>query len=177
MRRLHTADRAKRIKTKPSVNEDATDKLMRDLKRENQRLKTLLATDAVAKSNGRLPGGAAEEKRRRSEDEVRSQLAENTREILELEKWFEERSRSRRSLVGAAPAASEAAPDVVERRPHLYNINQDPMLNAQLVHVLPVGVATIGRRPPQPNGIRMAGPGSAICSFFFLSKMSSRRHR
>ena len=36
------ADRAKQIRTRATVNEDPTEKLARDLKVENQRLKTIL---------------------------------------------------------------------------------------------------------------------------------------
>ena len=57
------ADRAKQIKTRATVNEDPTDKLLRDLKKENQRLKTLLATGKMDPEqlkylmNGRPPTG------------------------------------------------------------------------------------------------------------------------
>jgi hypothetical protein len=57
------ADRAKQIKTRVTVNEDPTDKLLRDLKKENQRLKTLLATGKIDPEqlkylmNGRPPTG------------------------------------------------------------------------------------------------------------------------
>lgn len=36
------ADRAKQIKTKASVNEDPTEKLIRDLQEENEKLKAML---------------------------------------------------------------------------------------------------------------------------------------
>ena len=39
---INSADRAKQIKTKAIVNEDPTEKLIRDLKDENARLKKLL---------------------------------------------------------------------------------------------------------------------------------------
>ena len=37
-----TADRAKQIKTKSSINEDPTEKLIRELQEENERLKKAL---------------------------------------------------------------------------------------------------------------------------------------
>ncbi len=37
------ADRAKQIKTKATVNEDPTEKLIKDLKEENERLKAQLS--------------------------------------------------------------------------------------------------------------------------------------
>lgn len=39
---LRYADRAKKIKNKPVVNESETDKLIRELKAENERLRILL---------------------------------------------------------------------------------------------------------------------------------------
>ena len=41
------ADRAKQIKTRATVNEDPTEKAIRDLKAENQRLKSLLSKGNV----------------------------------------------------------------------------------------------------------------------------------
>lgn len=38
------ADRAKQIKTKATINEDPTEKLIRDLHEENEKLKALLAS-------------------------------------------------------------------------------------------------------------------------------------
>ena len=43
-----SADRAKQIKTKAKVNEDPTEKLIRELKEENERLKKLISGGAVA---------------------------------------------------------------------------------------------------------------------------------
>jgi len=41
------ADRAKQIKTKAMVNEDPTEKLIRDLKEENEKLKALLKSGKI----------------------------------------------------------------------------------------------------------------------------------
>ena len=38
-----SADRAKQIKTKATINEDPTEKLIRDLQEENEKLKAILA--------------------------------------------------------------------------------------------------------------------------------------
>ena len=49
---LRYADQAKKIKNKPVVNESETDKLIRELKEENERLKKLLAEKGVPSSLG-----------------------------------------------------------------------------------------------------------------------------
>lgn len=41
------ADRAKQIKTKAMVNEDPTEKLIRELQEENERLKAMLSGSAT----------------------------------------------------------------------------------------------------------------------------------
>ena len=44
---LCAADRAKQIKTKATINEDPTDKLIRELKEENDRLRAMLSGSAA----------------------------------------------------------------------------------------------------------------------------------
>ena len=73
---LLSADRAKQIKTKAVVNEDPTDKLIRELKEENERLKN------------RIKGGDV------SEEELKDLAGKDTvskDELAELKKkWLEE---------------------------------------------------------------------------------------
>ena len=52
------ADRAKQIKTKAVVNEDPTEKLIRELKEENERLKGQMSTGAVPVGGAVVAGGA-----------------------------------------------------------------------------------------------------------------------
>lgn len=51
---LHTADRAKQIKTTATVNEDPTEKLIRNLKEENEKLKELLQKTNAGESIGKI---------------------------------------------------------------------------------------------------------------------------
>ena len=48
------ADRAKQIKTKATVNEDPTEKLIRNLKDENEKLKELLEKANAGEKIGRI---------------------------------------------------------------------------------------------------------------------------
>ena len=50
------ADRAKQIKTKAIVNEDPTERLIRDLKEENEKMKALLASGKVDLSDTNTKG-------------------------------------------------------------------------------------------------------------------------
>ena len=49
---LSPADRAKQIKTTASVNEDPTEKLIRELSEENERLKKMLESGSVQVPSG-----------------------------------------------------------------------------------------------------------------------------
>ena len=49
-----TADRAKQIKTTATVNEDPTEKLIRNLKEENDKLKALLEKANAGESIGKI---------------------------------------------------------------------------------------------------------------------------
>ncbi len=51
---LFLADRAKQIKTKATVNEDPTEKLIRNLKDENEKLKELLAKANAGEAIGKI---------------------------------------------------------------------------------------------------------------------------
>lgn len=56
---LKYADRAKKIKNKPTVNESAADKLIRELQAENARLKESLAKGGISTGPGGDPEAAA----------------------------------------------------------------------------------------------------------------------
>ena len=57
---LSTADRAKQIKTQAVVNEDPTDKLIRELQEENEKLKEMLESGGVVVQRGEGEDGIEE---------------------------------------------------------------------------------------------------------------------
>lgn len=61
-----SADRAKQIKTKAMVNEDPTEKLIADLKAENERLKNMIKSGkidpSVLDASGAAAGGAGKKR-------------------------------------------------------------------------------------------------------------------
>jgi hypothetical protein len=71
MSTLKYAERAKRIKNKAVVNENPTDKMIRELKEENDRLKAMLQSGGVSIGAG---GAAADPEARRLVDEQMRQL-------------------------------------------------------------------------------------------------------
>lgn len=86
---LKYADRAKQIKNKAVVNEDPQDKLIRDLKAENDRLKKELAA----------AGGPAQVITQKDEEAekqmllMKEQLEANQRAMADMEKSWEDKLR------------------------------------------------------------------------------------
>ncbi len=86
---MFKADRAKQIKTKAIVNEDPTEKLIKDLKEENARLKKMIEegkipTDGGAAKNGNDNDDAEEEA-------LRKQLEENEKNMKLMAQTYEEK--------------------------------------------------------------------------------------
>jgi len=119
---LRYADRAKKIQNKAVINESAQDKLIRELRTENARLKELLRKAAAGGgviNISELGLGTAEE--------VIETLDHSQQALEEMEKPFEEKLAEQK----AADAKREE--ELAEQRkledpraPHLTNLNEDP---------------------------------------------------
>lgn len=144
---LRYADRAKQIKTKAFVNEDPTEKLIHELQDENAKLKAMLKSGGV----GAVPGG---------DDDYKAQLLENERQMEEMKKSFEEKLAQAQKVGGGQVAESKAETDRrKEKYPHLYNLNNDAMLNGMVVHIIrPGGKFKIGNQRGDKNDIILRGP-------------------
>ncbi|KXS22505.1 kinesin-domain-containing protein [Gonapodya prolifera JEL478] len=149
---LRFLDRAKAIKTVAIVNENPTDKLIRELRTENERLKALLA------ERERLmgPGGTQmiDVERSRSPEEqkvlaaLQLQIAEKERDIKKLE----EANKSWEQRLEEAKAEFESRKtddDFLEERklavPNLKNVNEDPLLSGMLFYFIETGKHLVGR--------------------------------
>lgn len=112
------------------VNENATDRLIRELREENNRLQ------------GQIQGGGTNEEL----DQLRRQLEQNQKEMAELEKsWAqkvaEEAAKNNTSAERAAIAKKKLS------FPHLWNLNEDPALTDVIVHFIEEGEVTVGGIP------------------------------
>ncbi|VDO18732.1 unnamed protein product [Heligmosomoides polygyrus] len=128
------ADRAKAIKTNAVVNENQTERVLRELREENERLQKQL------KGGG---GGTNEEI-----ESLRRQLEQNQKEMAELEKTWQEKIAEE-----AAKNTSAERLAIQKQRqeiPHLWNLNEDPALTDVIVHFLPPGEVTIGNKTAKP---------------------------
>ena len=82
---LNIADRAKQIKTKAIVNEDPTEKLIKNLQEENARLKKLL------ESGGKVDPSLIKPHDGDSDELLKKQLEENDKAMRDMKKSYEEK--------------------------------------------------------------------------------------
>ena len=123
---LKYADRAKKIKNKPTVNESPQDKIIRELQEENKRLKA-----EIGAGGGGMGGGDPEAARKLKE--AQEEMERNQRQLEEMEKSWEQR---------LAEAGAKEAEEERERqeelearnsgRPQLLNLNEDGMLDRKI---------------------------------------------
>ena len=101
---LRYADRAKRIKTKAVVNENAMDKMIREIKEENERLKEMLAkmqggTNMASlgltmdRSASSLSKEEMDEMKKKMQEEIMAQLARNQQMMQDNTTSFQQRVR------------------------------------------------------------------------------------
>lgn len=136
---LRYADRAKSIKNKAIVNESETEKLIRELKEENERLKKMV-------EGGGSPGGM-------DSDEYKLMLEENQRQMEEREKTWEQKLKEAQDSAGV-PKAKEL--DV----PHIANLSDDEMLDKMSRYDVSSGKTYVGRKNGDPvPQIKLGGSG------------------
>ncbi|CAD5124283.1 DgyrCDS12576 [Dimorphilus gyrociliatus] len=150
---LRFADRAKSIKTKAVINESPTDKLIRELKEENERLKKMV------EGKGGVPAGV---ENKEEYENMQRELEANKKEIEDMEKSYQEKLAAIEAA--AKEQAKEAAADKKksEQRkvmPHLWNLNEDPALTGIVCHFTPQGDSKIGNNKGKNPDIILSGMG------------------
>lgn len=158
---LRYADRAKKIKNKAVVNENPMDKLIRELREENEKLKkamqsgdlsTLMAQTGDEGGGGGGGGAVSEEEkiamRKQMEEEIRAQLQANSDAMMN---WDDKLKVARSEIVEVDKKEQQA-----KTIPHLVNLNEDPMLSCVIKHFLKGGMTRIGRKDSSPD-IPMTG--------------------
>jgi pSer/pThr/pTyr-binding forkhead associated (FHA) protein len=131
---LRYADRAKKIKNQAVVNESVQDRIIRELREENEQLKKLLDQS----------GGGGLDKIR----EISEQLAANESLVEQQSKsWSELRQQSMEQHLALDY-------DV----PHLVNLNEDPQLSGKVYYNFKSIPLTVGRRETDPD-IVLGGVG------------------
>jgi hypothetical protein len=160
---LRYADRAKQIKNKAVVNEDPNEKLIRNLRKEVEQLRAMLAGQGIVPGDAAAGGGDIEELKRQMEAEQAAEIERMRKEIEEKMKAQLLSSHESELAMSKDSAAAKAAElramgvltgeELVRSRekaatePHLINLHEDPQFSRQIYYFLKQdGEVTIGRR-------------------------------
>ncbi|KAK2141557.1 hypothetical protein LSH36_1080g00009 [Paralvinella palmiformis] len=144
---LRFADRAKAVKTVAVVNESPTDKLIRELREENEKLKKLLESGGIpASGSGGGDGGSGEDA-----EIWKQQLEANKNALEEMEQSWEEKWAQREKELLSELEVEKKQKDKENTVPHLSNLNEDPALTGKIIHLLDkkvkIGCAKNGKAP------------------------------
>lgn len=117
---LRYADRAKKIVNKAEINENPQDKIIRELKDENEKLKKLVA-------EGGLGGTVKVDDESMKVKELQEQLEANMKQMSEMEKSWKDK-------INQYGSEKEAIIDI--NGPHIINLNEDPQLDRKVFYNL-----------------------------------------
>ncbi|KAK3761147.1 hypothetical protein RRG08_022551 [Elysia crispata] len=146
---LRYADRAKKIKNQAVINENPLDKMIRELKEENEKLRKALEAGGVVPSDGRTQ--MSEEEMKALEEKIRSQLMANQQLIGDSEQSWDEKLSAARNETEAFVSEGNREVARKNKEPHLMNLNEDPMLSGVVFHFLDGQATVIGRKDGNPD--------------------------
>jgi kinesin family protein 1 len=138
---LRFLDRAKGIKNVAVVNENPVDKMIRELKEENEALKKKLLSD----------GGGGDDS---DTDEIKRQIAEQEIAMRELNKtWAQklEEAMMQQSLMDSDSKELKMVKEKMKTHPHLINLNEDPLLTGLITLFIENGEHALGRSADSAN--------------------------
>ncbi|XP_068725304.1 kinesin-like protein KIF28 [Montipora capricornis] len=143
---LRYADRAKKIKNKAVVNENPMDKLVRELREENERLKKMFESGGMPTDVGGagMSDEEKEEMRKKMREELLAQMEFNNQNMMS---WDEKVEMSRSEAVDSGQNERQKKKQTI---PHLINLNEDPQLSRVIVHFLEQANTKIGRKDADP---------------------------
>ncbi|XP_073236742.1 kinesin-like protein KIF28P [Porites lutea] len=152
---LRFADRAKSIKTKAVVNESPTEKLIRELREENQKLMEQLKMAGQPIIVPGEPGqpqmvGVSEEEVNEMKKEMEQQLLQNQREMEEMKKSWQERLAEQEAANKAKEEQERKEKEMLKTTPHFWNLNEDSQLSRKVIHFIKPGKTKIGNKKADP---------------------------
>ncbi len=130
---LRFADRAKALKTKPMVNENPTERIIRELREENAKLKALLEGKSIPIGG---VGEAASGGGSGNQDELNALMEKNEEEMAKMKTTWEEQLRSAKSEVERLQTEQKIMEEKKRKIPHLWNLNEDPALTGVIIYFL-----------------------------------------
>ncbi|OXA50577.1 Kinesin-like protein KIF28P [Folsomia candida] len=165
---LILADKLQRLTTHPLINEEMTNKLIRELKLENDNLKKMLTNGDLEKNEffswhdklNWLKTQDSEEFRRQLIDDVKSQTKDNEREIKILHQSLEERLKL--AKLDKPSDNSQNIKKLETEKKHksfIFNLNPDCQLSSRIFHFISAGSTDFGSAKGKDGTIHVQGPG------------------
>jgi hypothetical protein len=154
---LRYADAVKSIKNQAIVNETPQEKLIRELREENERLKQLVGKGGLT---GPATGGISDDVRL----EYEKQIEELKRAKAQAEKTWQQSTTDDGNRLVRVQSLSKHSGEL--KGPYISNLNEDPMLSGYLKQSIQEGTNLVGKRSPtsQPNiTIEGLGIGAEHC--------------
>mgnify|MGYP000069202555 CR=1 FL=1 len=153
---LRYADRAKKIKNNVVKNENPTERIIRELKEENDRLLKMLADKgldpAAMLAAGAAGGGKETDEAKKLRLQLEEQMRENQRLVDDMQKSWEqklkeatERAAQAAAERGDSDGAVSAGSAQASQLPALVNLHEDAMLSECVMYVFKAGTTRIGR--------------------------------
>lgn len=151
---LKYAERAKRVKNVAVVNESAQDKMIRELKDENEQLKQLLMSAAkggtidlgnpeLLSKLGNIGLSISGGDSKNATEEIKEKLEDNEKEMRNIETPFQEKLQKERIT---------EKQEVQDRTlPHLTNLNEDSQLSGMLYYNMNECPILVGRKDGNPK--------------------------
>lgn len=154
MSTLRYADAVKAIKNVAQINETPQEKLIRELKEENERLKAMVEGKYMQSG----PGSEVIRMDEQQRLEFEKQIEELRKAKEEAEKTWQEKLKDHGSRISITPAVVTAPEKIT--RPYLSNLNEDPLLSGYIKHQFKAGRNVIGKKnPDSPPEIVIEGLG------------------
>jgi hypothetical protein len=157
---LRYADNAKKIKTKATVNESETDKLISDLRSQIQALRDQIAHAPPAENDAVAGGGGGDDgkggrtlvRRMSAERRMSAHMESLCGQLGKSAQWREENKemskkvavKRRQSLLAMTGYQAERT-----STPHLVLVSEDSSLSGQVFHSFPLGLTLFGSEPVQ----------------------------
>ncbi|KAL5010885.1 hypothetical protein ScPMuIL_013190 [Solemya velum] len=159
---LRYADRAKQIKTSAKVNEDPTEKLIRELQEENEKLKEMLQSGNIQRiqtdGDDDMTEAEKSQMNKELEEEYKSVVLRNQQEMEEMKRGFEERLMEAQQSTGGTDTA--AVNEKKKTIPHIFNLNMDVQLTGHIVHFLDSPEKVVGSG--KAEGVEIILPGPSV---------------
>ncbi|PFH37453.1 putative Chromosome-associated kinesin KLP1 [Besnoitia besnoiti] len=132
---LRYADRVKSIKNEAVVNENPLERLIRELKEENERLKKAAGGELVLSDSGKT-----QEEMDKMKQQYEEELEANRRALEEMSKSWQQKLAEAQARDAAAGKEQQ-----VENQACLKNLNEDPLLSGKITLNLPEGSSSVGK--------------------------------